>query len=461
MIRLAVLSGLLASSLALAQDTAAPAAPAPAAPAASRTDAAVSLADAYKKEFAFLEAQKRELGARLDEARRQAEASRSRLDAELGELERRVLAGGTEADLLAEQVSEAQREADTNSENRELLAATFLQAESTLEGLGRGFEPVEGSSDSERLALLFDTAGKRLGELSSLRTETGVFFLPDGTEVSGQILRIGNVAAYGISDKGSGALAPAGAGRFKLWNQPSDDVAQALAAQQSPATLKLFLFESLATEIEAGKDQSLLEHVNDGGTIGWVIVALGLLGLLLAALRAVFLRAAGADTRRIIETVGGLVQQRKISEAIEACKRIKGSAARVVTAALRNLDRDREHLEDIISESILHESGRLNRFGAFILVIAGVAPLLGLLGTVTGMIQTFDIITEFGTSDPKLLSGGIAVALVTTELGLIVAIPCLLLGNLLSGWAESIKDDMEKAALRITNLNSDGQRAGA
>ncbi len=115
------------------------------------------------------------------------------------------------------------------------------------------------------------------------------------------------------------------------------------------------------------------------------------------------------------------------------------------------LNRDRAHLEDIISESILNESSRLNRFGSVILVIAGVAPLLGLLGTVTGMITTFDIITEFGTGDPKLLSGGISIALVTTELGLAVAIPMLLLGNILSGWAESIKDDMEKGALRVIN----------
>jgi biopolymer transport protein ExbB len=148
-----------------------------------------------------------------------------------------------------------------------------------------------------------------------------------------------------------------------------------------------------------------------------------------------------------------------VEDATTAAKRFKGSAARVVTAALRNLDRDREHLEDIVSESILHESTYLNRFGAIIMMIAAVAPLLGLLGTVTGMIQTFDVITEFGTSDPKLLSGGIAIALVTTEQGLIVAIPCLLFGGLLNGWADRIKDDMEKAALRAVNLYQD-VRAG-
>ena len=91
-------------------------------------------------------------------------------------------------------------------------------------------------------------------------------------------------------------------------------------------------------------------------------------------------------------------------------------------ATVRNLDRDREHIEDIVAESIMHESERLDRYGSAIMVIAAVAPLLWLLGTVTGMIATFDIITEFGTGDPKLLSGGISIALVTTELGLIVVV---------------------------------------
>ena len=103
-------------------------------------------------------------------------------------------------------------------------------------------------------------------------------------------------------------------------------------------------------------------------------------------------------------------------------------------------------------ENILNESTQIDRYGSFVLVIAAVAPLLGLLGTVTGMIETFDVITEFGTGDPKLLSGGISAALVTTMQGLIVAIPLLLIGNLLSGWAQSIKDSMEQNALHIVNL---------
>ena len=80
---------------------------------------------------------------------------------------------------------------------------------------------------------------------------------------------------------------------------------------------------------------------------------------------------------------------------------------------------------------------------------------MGLLGTVTGMISTFDIITEFGTGDPKLLSSGISEALVTTELGLIVAIPSLLLGNMLNGWADNIQGELESLILRLQNVASE------
>lgn len=114
-------------------------------------------------------------------------------------------------------------------------------------------------------------------------------------------------------------------------------------------------------------------------------------------------------------------------------------------------NKEREARENIIHESILGELNFLDRFGAVILVMAAVAPLLGLLGTVTGMISTFDIITEFGTGDPKLLSSGISEALITTKLGLVVAIPSLLLGNLLGGWSGKIKVLLEREALRLSN----------
>jgi len=85
-------------------------------------------------------------------------------------------------------------------------------------------------------------------------------------------------------------------------------------------------------------------------------------------------------------------------------------------------------------------------------VLGAVAPLLGLLGTVTGMINTFRVITLFGTGDPKLMSGGISEALVTTELGLAVAIPIMLLHTYLSRRTDSIVGDMEGKAVQMANL---------
>lgn len=429
-----------------AQEQAAPAAPAPS-PTASP---AVSLEQAYRREFALLSAQRRELQGRIAEARDQLARESERLRGEIAALERRVLAARREQGELEEAIAAAEREAAAAAEIADLLKVTFLQAEATLSGYG--LSPPAAEDEGERLRATFAEAVALLERLASRRVERGRFFRADGAEVEGEIVRLGQIAAFGVTPEVAGVLAPAGAGRLKLWPEPAAEAARALARGQIASPLPVFLFESLNAAVEPGRRLGIIEHIQQGGVIGWVIVLLGLAGAVMILLRIAFLHRSSADVDRILDRVGPQVRAGRIQEAIEAAKQIKGSAARVVTATLRNLDREREHLEDIISEAILNENGRLNRFGTVILVIAGVAPLLGLLGTVTGMIQTFDIITEFGTSDPKLLSGGIAVALVTTELGLIVAIPTLLIGSLLSGWAERIKDEMEKVSLRVVNL---------
>ncbi len=454
------LFGLIALA-ATAQAQEAPVTPtAPAAkPAAAATPApSVSLEQAYKKEYAFLEAQKRELSARVAEVRQQLERDRGRLDSEVGALEGRALASKAETESLSDELVRAEQAALANADNADMLVATFDQARATLDSFGDktlSSDEFAALDEATKLNTLFDTAVRLLNTLSQVRRENGKFFLADGTEVEGTVVRYGNIAAFGVSKQGSGALAPAGGGRFRLWNAPADTTAHAFAAGKQPATLQAFLFENANTAVAEPEVKTFWREMQKGGAIGYVIMVLGALALLLAAFRALFLHRAGASVDKILAKISPLVREHRINDAIEACKQDKGSAARVITATLRNIERDREHLEDIISESILHESTHLNRFGTFITLIAGVAPLLGLLGTVTGMIQTFGVITEFGTSDPKLLSGGIAVALVTTEQGLIVAIPCLLIGNLLNGWADRIKDDMEKGALKVVNLYQD------
>ncbi|MEE4638979.1 MAG: MotA/TolQ/ExbB proton channel family protein [Wenzhouxiangella sp.] len=419
-----------------------------------------SLRQAYQREFAFLQGQKADLERRLSAFTASAEQERDRLQADIEALERELIDLVGQADRLEDQVFEAERSVEAAGENVNLLAATFQQAEVTVDSYQApafGGDSLPGEADVQAL---FGAVAGELDQRGRIRSEAGEFFLADGTRVSGRIVHVGRIASYGISERGAGVLAPAGEGELKLWNETSAEAARALAAGETVSPLPIFIYENLRTEVEQAVSRGLFGKVAQGGAIGWVIFALGLVALLLVVLRGIFLWSAGRSTGRVVDRVEDHVRRRDLDSALNVLDSRQGATARVVATAIRNLDRDREHLEDIVSEAILHESSHLNRLGAFIMVIAAVAPLLGLLGTVTGMISTFDVITEFGTGDPKLLSGGISIALVTTEMGLIVAIPTLLLGTLLSSWAERIKDDMEQAALRVSNQYSEAREPG-
>lgn len=414
---------------------------------------ASELDDAYQKEYAFLKAQKSELQTRLstDIIRHDVEL----LDAKekVVHLQQKLLDLNKEVDIDKEKLSKLAMKLSDTEDNGDILGNVINQARLTLEEYGVKVSENNTTTDTDKLKKAFMDAGKLYVTLSSLQNTKGQFYLPDGKRVEGDIVKVGNIAAYGISADATGALAPAGNGAYKLWNAVgSSDDAKALFGKEMRESIDLFTYENLDKEVDYVKEKTMSDTVEGGGTIGYIILVLGAFGLLLLVFRVFNLLKAGSNVRKISDIVVQKVESGKGNEALEAIKGFEGSTARVIKSALRNINKDREHVEDIIMENILNESSQIDRFGNFVLVIAAVAPLMGLLGTVTGMIETFDVITEFGTGDPKLLSGGISAALVTTMLGLIVAIPLLLLGNLLSGWAQSIKDSMEQSALHIVNL---------
>ncbi len=418
---------------------------------------APSLEQAYQREFAFLQTQKRELQARLDAFRERASTEQANINEEIQRLEGQLVDVRAQAERLDGLVFDSERAVETARSNVDVLSSTLLQADITLED---AYSPpaADAIPSPNDFQSMFEAAAETARLAGEVRVLDGSYFALDGAEVTGQIIQIGRVAAFGVSDQASGALAPAGGGQLKIWESSAGErSAQALINGERPETITVFAYESLVNEIEANPGKTVIGIIQSGGMIGWIITLLGLLGVVLVIARIRFLRDASASTESLVEAIAPQVEAGDRQGAIETLKQFKGATARVLATAIRNLDREREHLEDVISESLLNESATLNRFGAVIIVIAAVSPLLGLLGTVTGMISTFDVITEFGTGDPKLLSGGISIALVTTQLGLIVAIPLLLVGNVLSGWAERIKDEMEKSALHIVNRYVEGR----
>jgi biopolymer transport protein ExbB len=137
--------------------------------------------------------------------------------------------------------------------------------------------------------------------------------------------------------------------------------------------------------------------------------------------------------------------------AKDKAESMKGPVGRMLAAGVEHMDEPKELMDEVMYEQALHTRLKVNGLLPFIAISASSAPLLGLLGTVTGIMNTFTLMTVFGTGDVKTLSSGISEALITTEYGLIVAIPALLIHSFLSRKAKGISDDLDKAAIAFGN----------
>jgi biopolymer transport protein ExbB len=189
---------------------------------------------------------------------------------------------------------------------------------------------------------------------------------------------------------------------------------------------------------------TLTERVRQGGVVGYVILTLGVLGLLLALVRLVWLQRTASRVDRQIADLDHLENSNPLGRVLG----VIGSNPRI---------EEIDTLELKLDEAILKETPALERWQGLIKLLAAVAPLLGLLGTVTGMIATFQAITLFGTGDPKLMAGGISQALVTTVLGLIVAIPLLFMHSLVAARSKALVQLLEQQSAGLIALHLGGE----
>ena len=181
------------------------------------------------------------------------------------------------------------------------------------------------------------------------------------------------------------------------------------------------------------QNPSLLERINQGGLIGYIILLIGGITLLFAVYKYVSLFLLG----------------RAVSEQLTSSSYGDNPLGRVLSVGETHMKDAIDRLELKLAESIMAERPAIERGISFVKIVSVVAPLAGLLGTVTGMIITFQQITLFGTGDPKIMAGGISQALVTTVLGLVVAIPTTLAHSFLQSSARSVVDVLEEQATGI------------
>jgi biopolymer transport protein ExbB len=203
-------------------------------------------------------------------------------------------------------------------------------------------------------------------------------------------------------------------------------------------------FESMAIDPTRGvllsrvvEAPTLKERIQQGKLVGYVIIVIGAVGLALAAFR----------WWRLASAARGIKRQLK-AESPDAGNPL----GRVMMVYTENAQADVETLELKMDEAIMKETSPLEKGLSTLKVMYVVAPLLGLLGTVTGMIETFQMITLFGTGDPKMMAGGISQALVTTVLGLTVAIPLTFLHSILSSMSQELIRILEEQSAGIVAL---------
>jgi biopolymer transport protein ExbB len=191
------------------------------------------------------------------------------------------------------------------------------------------------------------------------------------------------------------------------------------------------------------------EIIVAGGPVMAPIILCSVVGVAIVVERLWTLQRKRVIPRELTDRVWKLVETRTLTDRhIEALAH-NSPLGRILAAGLANRDHGRDIMKEAIEDTGRHVVHELERFLNTLGTIAAMSPLLGLLGTVTGMIAAFNAITQAGVGDPRALSGGIGEALITTAAGLIVAVPALFAYRYLRGVVDALVIDMEKEAIRL------------
>jgi biopolymer transport protein ExbB len=411
--------------------------------------------------LADLDDVREELTRNIQTSQRELTAVQATVARERGDLAQRLAAAQNRVLDLRERAVAARRLADEET-------LTLQQIETRLEAWRE-----QSRFQSNLLAGFLDKTGtRRLSEPGAidLRTDLGVLaahvdeqesrlyprwekgrvVLPEGEIADGDVLSVGPVAWFRRAEpEQSGVIRRDGnltRVSLILAGSAHDGIEALYRTSQGVVTFDPTLSRAL---LLAEDDETAWQHLQRGGV--WVIpiVLFALFATVTAVAKAVWLYRLPAPTPALAERV-----QAALGRGDEALRtltqQVSGPQAKLLDVALAN--QTHEQRDDRLYAALLVERNALERWLGAIAMTASVAPLLGLLGTVSGMITTFKAMTLFGSGDPSVVSGGIAEALITTELGLVVAIPALLAHALMSRRVKSYFAQLENDAVQLSQL---------
>lgn len=390
-------------------------------------------------ERAGLEATERELEGEIEAQKASLlESARARA----AELERlRAEATALQSEL---------RNLERNPASAVSYAPIFAEARQLLEA------EVPATAGPEALLELFGAASTALDRAGSLHEDSEVFYDTGGHPLKGRVMHAGALSAFGLADGSRGVIEGPLVqvdGAWKLVE--SADVGRIFGEAEGSRVVPVAVSPAAFQE---ASPPGWRERLEAAGPFGVPILALAVL-VVLAALERVFAltRASRGDTA--LERA--LVLEAKAADPDRLHGLVVGKrtgVARIGQALVASARLPDEGRRDLVESALVDEISRVERRLPFLRLAAAAAPLLGLLGTVAGMIETFDVISLYGSGDASRLSGGISKALVTTELGLLVAIPTLFVASFLSSWVDRIADRLERVARDVPALSL-GERA--
>lgn len=204
----------------------------------------------------------------------------------------------------------------------------------------------------------------------------------------------------------------------------------------------------------------MIDYIQKGGLLMWPILICSIISIAVFAERLFYLHRATIHIGEFLQGLANLIQRRNFAEALHECAGTPGPVARVIHAAIIRHDAPRAELREIVQEAGQLEVPKLERFLGVLATLAYLTPLLGLLGTVTGMIDAFGTLNaNGGYATVTELSGGIYKSLLTTAAGLVVATPTFVAYSYLSSRVNAMMHEMERAGIEVVHMLSDRQPA--
>jgi biopolymer transport protein ExbB len=383
--------------------------------------------------------------AELNAAQRRADGAKQRFEAGqklLADLKGRISAKtGEDAQVYAAARQSAAdfRAATVNS----FITAQIPDRIAFLDKLAQS----DGVLGTQQLEQLWFTLQQDMTESSRSVKFPAEILNEDGAAEKVEVVRVGAFSAFAgdryLSVQSDGKLLALPRQPSRKFRSQADDFADAKSGAE-PILIDPTHGTLLAQEAER---PDLMERLDQGGMVGYVILLIGVVGALAAAWQFVYLMAVG---RRVKQQLGQIDRPSDDNPLGRVLQTFKGDAA--------TAQDDAEVVELRLSEAVLREVPKLERFQAFLRLAVAAGPLLGLVGTVAGMIITFQVITEAGAGDPKLMAGGISQAMIATLLGLGIAIPLLFINALLSARSRAIIQVLDEQSTGLLAQRLEAQR---